>query len=418
MARSTRPRTARATRTRIAGVALTTPVVAAALALGAPAAPAGAATFTVTDPSDNAATPNTLRWAVAQASADPDAPVIEIEPGLDIDLTCAGGGALAYANAANHPLTIVGHGATVTQTCAASAVLSSADEDLAVHGLEVRGGSAGGIVSGGDVVVESSTIEGNVGGAGVVAYTGTATIVRSTLHRNMGSAGGGVAAINVVIDQSTLVGNGATNGGGAWSDQWMIVTNSTITGNEASVSGGGVYAGLDAIDLAHATVVANIAPVGANLDLDSASGLTSFASILAAPLGGGSSCQLALGANIATAGGNISSDTSCGFGPDDLTGTDPELGALADNGGPTLTMLPVSSGPAVDRADCAGPFVVDQRDVARPQGSRCDAGAVELEAAAIDEPGEEPTGPDPDPIVPAGPSGPATPVRITPRFTG
>jgi len=105
-----------------------------------------------------------------------------------------------------------------------------------------------------------------------------------------------------------------------------------------------------------------------------------------------------------------------GTGPDDLTGTDPELGALADNGGATFTMLPDASGPAVDRTAC-GSIAGDQRDVARPQGARCDAGAVELEAAAIDDP-DDPTGSDPDPADPIVPSGPATPVRVSPRFTG
>jgi hypothetical protein len=200
----------------------------------------------------------------------------------------------------------------------------------------------------------------------------------------------------------------------------MTVSSSTITANAASVSGGGVYAGLSTIELSHATLAANTAPNGSNLDLDSDAGFTSFASIVATPLGGGASCQLAIGTLVATEGGNISSDDSCGFGiaEADLVDTDPELGPLADNGGPTPTMAPPAGSPAIDRVACDPAVAADQRGVARPQGIRCDSGAVEVEAAAMDEP-DEPTGGDPgassDPITP---SGAATPVRVSPRFTG
>ncbi|HET8940823.1 MAG TPA: choice-of-anchor Q domain-containing protein [Rudaea sp.] len=57
--------------------------------------------------------------------------------------------------------------------------------------------------------------------------------------------------------------------------------------------------------------------------------------------------------------------------------TDPELGALADNGGFTLTMAPGPNGSAVNHGICAGAPSMDQRGVARPNGSACDIGAVE-----------------------------------------
>ena len=56
------------------------------------------------------------------------------------------------------------------------------------------------------------------------------------------------------------------------------------------------------------------------------------------------------------------------------------LGALADNGGTTPTLLPQATSPAIDAADCVG-ISPDQRGVARPQGARCDIGAVEVLAA-------------------------------------
>src|SRR5262249_36027448 len=60
------------------------------------------------------------------------------------------------------------------------------------------------------------------------------------------------------------------------------------------------------------------------------------------------------------------------------------LGALDANGGLTSTRLPIAGSPAIDAANpgvpgsgapaCEG---TDQRGVPRPQGARCDIGAVE-----------------------------------------
>ena len=57
------------------------------------------------------------------------------------------------------------------------------------------------------------------------------------------------------------------------------------------------------------------------------------------------------------------------------------LDPLADNGGPTLTRLPVAGSIAIDAAaGIGGCPATDQRGVPRPQGPACDAGAVELAA--------------------------------------
>jgi hypothetical protein len=78
-------------------------------------------------------------------------------------------------------------------------------------------------------------------------------------------------------------------------------------------------------------------------------------------------------------GHNISSDESAQFTRESsMNGTDPMLGPLADNGGPTPTMALLPGSPAIDAGDgsvCPG---VDQRGVARPQGAGCDIGAFEL----------------------------------------
>ncbi len=72
-----------------------------------------------------------------------------------------------------------------------------------------------------------------------------------------------------------------------------------------------------------------------------------------------------------------------------MSSTNPNLGPLASNGGPTQTYLPAAGSPAIDKipnpttADgfslCPG---TDQRGVTRPQGSKCDIGSVEVQEAA------------------------------------
>ena len=58
---------------------------------------------------------------------------------------------------------------------------------------------------------------------------------------------------------------------------------------------------------------------------------------------------------------------------------DPMLGPLGDNGGPTSTFALLPGSPAIDEvpATGAGCPTMDQRGVARPQGTACDAGAYE-----------------------------------------
>ena len=93
-------------------------------------------------------------------------------------------------------------------------------------------------------------------------------------------------------------------------------------------------------------------------------------------------CQVEGGAAavLTSGGGNVSTDSSCGTpASGDQLNTDPLLGPLADNGGPTLTQALQPASPAVDAANGADCPATDQRGVARPQGAGCDVGAFELE---------------------------------------
>jgi predicted outer membrane repeat protein len=58
--------------------------------------------------------------------------------------------------------------------------------------------------------------------------------------------------------------------------------------------------------------------------------------------------------------------------------TDPMLGALQDNGGPTQTRMPMAGGSAINAGYNPSCAATDQRGVSRPQGVNCDIGAVEV----------------------------------------
>lgn len=96
---------------------------------------------------------------------------------------------------------------------------------------------------------------------------------------------------------------------------------------------------------------------------------------------GGNECTISGSSPILTITSSLSSDESCGF---DLENTDPQLGPLASNGGPTQTHLPLPGSPVID-AGAASPVCpdVDQRGLDRPEDgdgdstADCDIGAVE-----------------------------------------
>ncbi len=96
--------------------------------------------------------------------------------------------------------------------------------------------------------------------------------------------------------------------------------------------------------------------------------------------GGRRNCAFNQPAAITSLGYNLEDANDCGFGQaGDLTRSDPRLGALGDNGGPTATMALPATSPAVDAADPRCDAATDQRGITRPQGPRCDIGAYELQ---------------------------------------
>ena len=82
------------------------------------------------------------------------------------------------------------------------------------------------------------------------------------------------------------------------------------------------------------------------------------------------------------AGYNLSSDNTPTLSGTSHNVTDPKLGSLADNGGPTRTMLLLAGSPAINAGGDTC-LAADQRGFARPSGAHCDIGAVEMQLPAI-----------------------------------
>ena len=179
------------------------------------------------------------------------------------------------------------------------------------------------------------------------------------------------------------------------------ITNSTISGNTAGDDGGGVYASYGRTIIQHSTITGNTAADGDGIssfnDFFNYNRTEVHSSIIAGntddddvrTTGAGSTSIRSDDFNL-IGGGNAAAVFS---DPGDQTGmTDPMLGPLSDNGGPTPTHLPQGGSAAIDRGDptaevgVSGVPEFDQRGeaFARISGTRIDIGAVELQLSSAD----------------------------------
>jgi hypothetical protein len=268
--------------------------------------------------------------------------------------------------------------------------------DLTLNHSTVSGnhadGYAGGILSrAGNVTLTSSTVSNNTSSkfaGGIYVFKDTLTLNNSTLSGNHVIAsdqygyGGAIFAqsANVTLTNSTLSGNSAPYVGGIWN--WsgnVTLSNSTLSGN-AGVQGaardignaGGIWVSSGTVALTNSTVSGNSAASnsGGIFIYGATKEMLSLNSIVAGNVSPGGDTNATL-----TAGST-----------NNIVGSDPKLIALADNGGPTQTMLPMADSPAIEGGSDAECLPTDQRGVNRPQGAHCDIGAVEAMTAQIANP--------------------------------
>jgi hypothetical protein len=318
-------------------------------------------------------------FADAGASVDLTGLVLDDNQALS-DIAALGGGMSATSGAIvlDHA-TIAGNDATVP----------GGTGGAIGGGLSVRSNAAMAIV-----LLDDSRITGNrahagnlVQGAGAQielgAPSGRITVYGSTIDGNVAQADGSAA---------NAYGGGALLGSGVTS-----VINSTITGNivtqaqTGSLQTQGGALGLDG-GPATATIFGTTISGNTSEDRDgnaaggaiySGQDVTLNGSIVSGNTSSsGSECSGA-GQWISSGGNVVPTSPTCLA---TILGTDvrsdaPGLSALANNGGPTPTMLLSSTSPALDRYAPGCATTVDQRGVTRPQGALCDAGAVEMRAS-------------------------------------
>jgi predicted outer membrane repeat protein len=265
-------------------------------------------------------------------------------------------------------------------------------------------GRAGGLeVSGGEI--SNSTISGNS-----TVETGGGALLRATKLRNSTvtgntvteGIGGGVAfgpkytGGTSRLDNSTVSGNTAQGaapyqgrGGGVMSYTYsgnevaLVVRNSTIASNTATNGVGGLIGFSyqepdDATIELKSSILADNTAAGAASDLGTASGTSS-------PVD--TSKLVSAGFTLVEAPGTaVLNGDPAGT---NLTGVDPQLSPLANNGGPTQTQALAPTSPAVDAAQ-AGGLTTDQRGQARTVDSAAtnatlsdgtDMGAFEVQDA-------------------------------------
>lgn len=273
---------------------------------------------------------------------------------------------------------------------------------------KVNGGQVGDGGNGGAVVIDGSE-----------AYA--VTVCGSTFTNNAGGArafGGAIfrtpdgAMQKTTIDRTTLAGNTAASGGALYfHNSNLIITASTLSGNTASTSGGGLFADGSILAFTNDTFADNNAEhgLGGAIVLFGNGGSLQNLTFTGNQASGGSGyfgaavagntalsitntlfdtnttrdcySPMACAAGASTGSHNLqwpathlicaTADRACTPG---TAFSNPELGGLENNGGPTQTAAPLSGSPALGIGrNCPA---TDQRGKARPLNG-CSAGAVE-----------------------------------------
>jgi hypothetical protein len=372
-------------------------VALTALAALAAVAPAQAETFTVTTTADPvgvaSCTPTlcTVRTAITAAGANGTAADDVIVMPAGVYAVTAQLGALTVPSNATR-ITFQGAGANSTSIeppVGTRALVIGTNAGATLTGLTLRGGTLasgqGGnlqVQSGASLNLNRARITGGTApqGGGIGALGAASLTIQSSLIDNnfttgadITNSGGGLyvqgqtTATAITIQDSTIEGNGARNGGGIAVDnntgEPVVLRGVTLTRNTARAGTptgiGGIYTQSAGMRFQGSIVAGNLTTIN---------------------LGGGPAVVAANCSQAATDdGGNVSpdADDQCGLGG---VHTDPQLAGALDNSQPPALPIPANSS-ALNVAAC-GARTTDQRGVARPQGTLCDAGAYEYDGAA------------------------------------
>lgn len=393
--------------------------------------------YTVTNLNDSGS--GSLRDAIDQANSNTGADTIQFASNLSGTITLTSG-QLTLSDTSG-ATTIQGLGAGQLKVSANnSGRVFEVEKNVTaqISGLTISNGSnsgsnrGGGILNEGTLTLSNSVVSGNrsdVGGG--ISNTGNLTIASSTITGNTADntdgvydspGGGGIYnsnGANLTISYSTISSNtvdDSDGGGGIMNAGTLTITNSTFNDNYTEGLGGGIYNNeVGNLVLTNCTFSANTAAEGAG-GLFNEGDLfhTGVANLTNCTFSGNSKVtdtnsgaaidntgSLILNFNIIanSVGGTDLSNHQTMSGEYNLieqgdtdnlfntiTGQDPLLGALQDNGGPTLTFALLAGSPAINRGyPISSTLATDQRGAgySRDVNGYPDLGAYELQTAPV-----------------------------------
>ena len=248
--------------------------------------------------------------------------------------------------------------------------------------------AAGGV--GQSSIVWFGGLGGDGRGGGIFVTNSSLTLIASAVALNSAYGGSGGSGNP---DNSVRSGGSGYGGGLAVAAGTITVTNSTVSANGASFgfgsppgqsAGGNVWTDTSLARFDSCTLVDGTAGIGPQIY--SRSNAVRLQNTIVANSGTASSAEIA--GEFTSLGHNLFKSLSVPGASTDLTGLDPLLGPLQNNGGPTFTHALLPGSPAIDAGTNTG-LVVDQRGLARtfdqptyansPGSDGTDIGAVESE---------------------------------------
>jgi hypothetical protein len=238
--------------------------------------------------------------------------------------------------------------------------------------LTVSGNNASRVfdISAGSAALSGLTISGGNAdkGGGLLNSGGTLTLTNCTISGDAATVqGGGIATRfggTTTLYDCLVSSDTAPAGGGVFNSQSTLsLVNATLIGNSATTQGGALYNSGGATTLTNCTVSANSATTGGGVFSSGAGATLKLTNTIVAGQ---------------TAGGNISGSYT---GSNNLIGGNPLLASLGDYGGPTFTMPLLLGSAAIGGGTSTGAPLFDQRDF--PRGRSVDIGAFQTQGALV-----------------------------------
>jgi hypothetical protein len=277
-------------------------------------------------------------------------------------------------------------------------VLTSSLVTMSQAHATASGAHGGGVYVNGDLTADYSTISYNStyaapingGRGGGAMIVGTTMLKGSTISYNSSYAVGGLYTQDAVtVDSSTIYGNGASQTAGMRAiynsgSPMATIVNSTIAGNHSVARVGGLNL-IIAAKISNSTIAFNSAFNGLAGVLMSGPTLDLESTIIAGNTASGQADDFNVyGSPVITGANNLVVTSSAPLPPDTIT-SDPLLGVIGDNGGPTWTIPLMAGSPAIDTGNNAAHLDTDQRGpgFARAIGLRADIGAFEVQESDI-----------------------------------